>query len=390
MPEIEQRLIQQAQQALGPITTLDCLELDNLDAHRRLGQDARVQIHKILGCRLNNLGDRQQVSEQIRRARKYERALESRLKLTTLDEKIRSAVQQYLLALAGWAEGAELGGFQHALLEKSVTALDLATLLQEDEVGCQTGVLREQGGAVILWHSEEDYEITPNQRFDKLRLFKFRAAGGRSTCGFIYPDLLPGPTFGWQADDYAQAVDTLHVRPVDFEDAILPNALAWLSLYLGPLVSRKELAQKLGPFQGGYSLTAVYKIDDQILVEKVEYANTQISACELGTRPGESLFQTNVIRDLSLPIGVEEQTSPESRIWNEQRMQRTARFINTIKNASQPHKMVLRMLESRLGGEAAYANRDVKAYLVLRMAPGETSILVGAGARTSDGNVFTA
>ena len=390
MAETEQKLIQQAQRALGPITTLDCLGLDNLDAHRRLGQDAKVQIHKFLGYRLNNMGDRQQVSEQIRRTRKYQRALESRLKLPTLDEKVRSAVQQYQLALASWAEGAELGDFQHTLLENSVTAVDLATLLQEDEVGCQTGVLREQGGAVILWHSEEDYEISPNQRFDKLRLFKFKAINGRSACGFIYPDLLPGPTFGWQADDYAQAVDTLHVRPVDFEDAILPNTLAWLSLYLGPQVSRQELAQKLGPFQGGYSLTAVYKKDEQILVEKVEYANAQISACELGTSPGESLFQTNVIRDRSLPIGAEEQTSPESRVWNEQRMHRTARFIRTIKNASNPRKMVLGMLASRLGGEAAYANRDVKAYLVLRMAPGETSILVGAGARTPDGDVFIA
>jgi hypothetical protein len=263
-------------------------------------------------------------------------------------------------------------------LPEPVNAIDLATFLQEDEVGCQTGAYREKDGAVILWHTEEDTEQTPRERFDKLRLFSFRALNGQRACGFIYPDLLPGPSFAWQAG-FTQAIDTLHVKSVELADAILPNTLAWLSLYLGAQVSRTVLAQQLGPFRGGYSLTAVYKMDGRIDVEKVEFSNDAYFTSQLPQAPGSHLFQTNVIRDLSLPIGAQEQTSPESRAWNEKRMVRTERFVQVIKMSSEPLPLVFRMLQSRLGGDSAYANHDVKAYLVCRMTPEESTVWVGSG-----------
>jgi hypothetical protein len=275
-----------------------------------------------------------------------------------------------------------------------------------------------------LWHSEEDSEDSPvfGQRFDKLRLFIFRAANGHKACGFIYPDLLPGPTFGWQDDNFVQAIDTLHVRSVEFENgAITPNTLTWLSLYLGTLVSRKALCEAtlLGPFYGGYSLTAAYKKDGRVSVEKVEFANDQAAACELETTTGKTFFQTNVIRDLSQPIGAEELTSPESRAWNEKRMARAARFIKVIQKsaprfakqiatrsgsanrtgttteeASDPRdhshvSMVFRMMQSRLGDESANSNRDVKAYLVCHMSTEKTSIWVGPGAPVSGDELFS-
>ncbi len=395
MKRTERDPIKQAQKALGPIVIVDCQGMDIVSAHRFLGSNARSQIHKILGKRLDDLGGTQQTEVQILRARNYQNALEAKAKKLDLAENIRLAVQQYQLCLKSWAEGAMLQDFHHNYLEKSVggkvvTDSDLATLLQEDEVGCQTGALREQNGGVILWHCEEDYEETPNQRFDALRLFQFQAADGRGACGFVYPDLLPGPTFGWQIDDYAQAVDTLHVRSIDFKDAILPNTLAWISLYLGPQVSRQQLAQILGPFQGGYSLTAVYKKEGRIHVEKVEFANSQINACTLSEDPGAYLFQTNVIRDLSIPIGSEENTSPENRLRCEIRMKRTDRFLQAIQYSQDPRTRVLRMLASDLGGDIAYANLDVKAHLVHRMTPEGTTIIVGAGAHTRDGHVYHA
>ena len=390
----EPALIRQAKAQLGPIMPLDCREYDTTSAHRVLGQDARTQIHKILFQRMNSLGNQAQVWEQIQRARGFQAALNAKSLNVGLNEAIRAAVRQYQACLSAWAEGARLADFRHPLLAESiagipVSAEDLATLLQEDEVGCQTGVIREHSGAVVLWHSEEDYEDSPGQRFDKLRLFLFRAVNGQSACGFIYPDLLPGPTFGWQADDFAQGIDTLHVRSAQLEEAILPNTLAWLSLYLGAQVSRQDLATQLGPFQGGYSLTGIYKKDGQICVEKVEYANNQVAACALGPGAGEYLFQTNVIRDLSHSIGTEEQTSPESRAWNEKRMARTGRLIKVIQQSSDTVGMILRMLRSRLGGESAYSNRDVKTYFVCKMTTEKIFIQVGAGAAILGDKLFS-
>jgi len=394
MSASEQALIKHNKEVLGPITPLDCRDFDTVSAHHRLGQDARAQIHKILAKRLDDLGGEEQTTQQIRSARKLQKALNAKLQIPALDENIRAAVGQYQDCLSAWAQGAGLAGFGHPNLAEAVDglpvhAVDLATLLQMDEVGCQTGVLRESDGAVILWHAEEDYEDSPGQRFDRLRIFFFRAANEQSAAGFIYPDLLPGPTFGWQAGDFVQAIDTLHVRPLAFEDAILPNTLAWLSLYLGNQVTRQELAEQLGPFQGGYSLTAAHRQAGRVSVEKVEFANQQVAVNHLEHAAGECLFQTNVIRDLSQPIGAEEQTSPESRAWNEQRMARTERLLKVIQASAKPLTGVFRLLRSRLGGESAYANRDVKAYLVCRMTVEKTSIWVGAGAALPDDTLFS-
>ena len=390
----ERRLVRQAKKQLGPITSLDCRDVDTVRAHQQLGQAARAQIHKILARRFDTLGDQSQGIAQIRRARKYQAALQGKLQIGGLAISIQQAIRQYQASLAAWSQGAGLVDFCHPTLPKTVDGLpvsagELATLLQEDEVGCQTGVIREHSGAVILWHSEEDYEETPGQRFDKLRLFFFKAADDRIAGGFVYPDLLPGPTFGWQAGGFAQAIDTLHVRPAEFEDAILPNCLAWLSLYLGPQVSRRELAAQLGPFQGGYSLTCIYQQAGLVHVEKVEFANQQVASCSLGSKAGDYLFQTNVIRDLSQPIAAEEQTSPQGRSWNEQRLVRTDRLIRPVQQASQPLEAVLKMLRSSRGGEAAYSNRDVKAYFIGRMTAENTSIRVGSGAALIGDKLFS-
>jgi hypothetical protein len=384
-------LIEQFKQSLGPVKVLDCTHVDAITAHRMLGQDASQQIHKILAKRLD---EQDEAPAQIRRARQYQAALRGKLKNPFLSQKLSAALNEYLVCLSAWGDGADLANFHYAGLPgmtvdgQPVSAEDLAFALQEDEVGCQTGVYREQDGSVILWHSEEDYEATPGQRFDKLRLFSFRAADQRTVTGFIYPDLLPGPTFGWHGSDFIQAIDTLHVKPVDFEAALLPNALAWLSLYLGTQVTREELARSLGPFQGGYSLTGLYKKDGRISVEKIEFANTDHTVSQLKSDAGCYLFQTNVIADLSLPIGAQEQTSPASRAWNETRLARTAEFMQAVQKAGDALPAIFEMLRSQLGGDSAYANPDVKAYLVCRMSPDKISVWVGSGPAMPDDRLF--
>ncbi len=384
----KQTLSWQFKQRIGPLVLLDHTDVDCTNAHRLLGQDVRAQIHKFLSKRLDELGGIEPTEQQIRRARKIHAALFSKTQIPGLDEIIKNAVSEYIACLSAWALGAELADFRHTSLPENVDGLpvtseDLAIILQEDEVGCQTGVYREAGGSVILWHAEEDVETAPGQRFDRLRLFTFRAADNSIATGFIYPDLLPGPTYAWQSSEsgyFAQAVDTLHIKMVDFEDGILPNTLAWLSLYLGTRVPLVKLAKALGPFLGGYSLTGVYEKNNRVGVEKVEFANNQVHCTSLGEASGSTLFQTNIISDLSLPISAEEQASPESRAWNKKRLARTARFIRVVQKCPDALPQIFRMIRSRLGKDSAYANYDVKTYLVCQMKPDKISIWAGAGA----------
>lgn len=386
--------ILESKKSLGPLTLLDCTYLDTANAHRLLGQDACAQVHKILAKRMDEQGSAEQVARQLRQARRYQAALEGKLQIPCLNEIVRVAINAYMACLAAWAEGAQLTDFHHALLASEVdnlpvSAKDLAMFLQEDETGCQTGVYRQQDGSVILWHVEEDEEKTPGQRFDKLRLFNFRTHSGQIATSFIYPDLLPGPTFAWQAGNYVQAVDTLHIKPVDFDNAILPNTLAWLALYLGMQTSREELAKYLGPFQGGYSLTAAHKKEGHVSVEKIEYANDALAVSALENRAGSYLFQTNILRDQSLPIAAYEQASAESRARNEARMARTSRFMQVIQQSDIALPLVFRMLHSHMGGESAYSNEAVKAYLICRMTSQKTFIWVGAGAPMPGDDLLT-
>lgn len=383
-----------AKKALGPILLLDYAHLDTINAHRQLGQDAREQIHKILAKRLDEQGSAEKAAAQIRRARRYQTALDAKLQNPHLDETVKSAIAAYSASLSAWADGAQLADFRHSFLPTNmdsspVQAKELAMFLQEDETGCQTGVYREQDGSVIFWHVEEDEEKTPGEHFDKLRLFSFRAHNGQTATAFIYPDLLPGPTFAWQGGNYVQAIDTLHIQPADFEHSILPNTLAWLALYLGTYTTREELVKSLGPFQGGYSLTAVYKNNNHANVEKIEYANDALYTSGLDEDAGCYLFQTNILRDPSLPIGANEQASGESLAINGARYARTARFMRVVQQSEDALPLVFRMLRSQAGGESAYANNSVKAYLVCRMTPAKTSIWVGAGAPMPDDELIT-
>ncbi len=366
------------------LTHLDCTATDCVNAHRQLGCAARSQIQKTLARRLAETGSPAGVNHRLRRARQFGTALQAKLNHPALDATLRTALAVYQASLNAWAGAAKLDQFRHpwlaeALDGRPVSAEELAFLLQEDEVGCQTGVYRERDGSLLLWHAEEDVETEPGQRFDQLRLFSFRASQGAIATAFIYPDLLPGPAFGWQGADYAQAVDTLHIRPLELSEPLLPNTLAWLSLYLGPQVSRAELAQQLGPFAGGYSLTTVSRQSGLVQVEKVEIANTQVAVTNLGPAAGGWLFQTNILRDLSQPIGAEELTSPESRAWNETRQKRTARFLRIAQNAEDALPLIFRMLQSRASGDSAYANPDVKAHFVCHLAMAATTLWVGGG-----------
>jgi hypothetical protein len=372
---------------INKITLLDATDVDTVTAHRLLGQDARTQIHKILGRRLNELGS-EKFAGQIRRARRYETAI--KIKAQNVDGILKAAIDQYLACVSTWADGAELARFHHALLAettidgRAISALDLALSLQEDGVGCQTGTYRERDGSVILWHTEEDTEESPGDRFDRLRLFSFHAFDGHIATGFIYPDLLPGPTFGWRDDHFIQAIDTLHIRQVDHISPILPNMLAWLSLYLGKQFSREELVRKLGPFQGGYSISAMAKMEEDICVEKVEFANNRFNVSHLGKMAGDFLFQTNAIHNLSLPIGMEEEISLNSRKTNLDRVGRTARFINVIHHAEDALPLIFRILRSHAGGDMGYSNPDVKAYVVCHMSMDKTSLWAGCGSAAAD------
>ena len=378
---------------LGKLIFLDFSGNDLAQAHQKLGAHVRNQVHKLLRHRLNGLQE-DQLRELIQQTRMCHSTLLDRSKSTKVNPVIRSAIQQYLVCLDAWADGAALSGFVHPRLEhrksdlSPVSARDLALLLQHDNTGCQTGLYRQKDGSVILWHTEEAFGSEPGGQFDQLRIASFRAGNGNSSVmmnAFIYPDLLPGPAFGWRSDGFAQAVDALLLKPfTQLQGGVLANVASWITLRLGPAVNAQEVIEALGPFQDGYALNIVYSKRGQVYAKKVEFASNLIFPYLLGETPGEFLFQVNVFSQRQrLDLLKLENISLENRKTFEQRIRRTKRVLKCREpgaSSSEELRFFFDLLASRIGGEWAYANADLKAYFLNRVSQTGMEIWLGPGA----------
>jgi hypothetical protein len=276
-----------------------------------------------------------------------------------------------------------LENFQHRLLSEArqpVSAVELALFLQNDNVGCQTGVYRDKAGAVILWHTEEDVEVEPGSRFDKLRLATFQIGEDDSEINaFIYPDLLPGPAYGWRNDGFLQAVDSLPLKPAAGA-YVLANIAAWITLRLGKALDPEAVIAALGPFFDGYALTTVRLKDEQIQATKIEFAGDRRLVAILDPYPGSYLFQVNIFSEAKAAVALAyEDTDRESRSGLEQRLTRTTRALKSLHLAENAPACLSRLLASRLGGDYAYANEDVKSYFLGKLSHSGMEIQFGPG-----------
>jgi hypothetical protein len=378
----------------GSLVFLDLTAYDLRSAHRLLGVHVRSQVHKILCRRLDCMGEAE-LSELLRQGRVSSDWLARRAADPALHPRLRTALQEYLDCLLAWADGAELAGFDHPALAKHrpLTIQDLALLSQNDFGGCQTGLYRLADGSIILWHTEENIEDQAGDIFDQLRIATFQVDDGDgpiSIQAFIYPDLLPGPAFGWRSDGYSQAMDVLHIRLLTEQDAgTLANTASWLTLRLGATMEVGEVLTALRPFFDGYALNAAYIRQGQVHAEKYEYAGDCVLPYRLDEQPGSYLFQVNIFCQKDHPQAQPlEELTPLNRGLYEQRHLRTTRAMQRKKSdGTAPEdemRFFLKMIASRHGDDWAYANPDVKAHFVQHLTPHGSEIWLGHGPATAD------
>jgi hypothetical protein len=389
MPRIDSLAsLQQANKTLGPIHFLNYTGMNLEAAHRALGETVQGQARRVLQRRLDKLSP-SKLKEKLSLARQCGLALEERVQNKRIDQQVRNAVEEYLACLAAWMDGVCLADYQHPSLEQTkieglkATPRDLALFLQDDNVGCQTGALRLADSSVIFWHTEENLEKVPNEHFDQLRIATFRIASSGETVdshSFIYPYLLPGSSFSWRSDGYFQATDSLYIKPVIQSNALFANIVCWVTLRIGKALPAQEVIAALFPFSDGYAHWSFARRNGLPAVNKVEFAGDQMISCELGKQPGDSLFQVNIVSQTDSLIAARfEHISLASRRRYIKRFMRSSSLIERIKTAQEPLKAVQEMLTSRYGGSYAYANADVKAYVVGRLTPSGLALWVGAG-----------
>ena len=298
-------------------------------------------------------------------------------------------MREYLDCLEAWADGAGLVGFEHPVLadQQSISPLELALFLQHDSTGCQTGMYRQEDGSVILWHTEEDIEFEAGSGFDQLRLAAFNVGDGKDPItmhAFIYPDLLPGPAFGWRSDGYAQAVDSLHVRAcADQQAGILANIATWLTLRLGPDCDPGKVIKDMGPYFDGYALNGVSVRGGKAHAEKHEFTANHILSTILGDQPGSYLFQVNIFSQKKhLWIRELEDLPTEDRRLYKRREWYTRKALQNKDHrvgAAGDMGFFFNLICSRSGIRWPYANTDMKAYFILRQNTRGAEIWLGHG-----------
>jgi hypothetical protein len=372
---------------------LDCTSLDLVSAHQRLGEDARSQVHKILARRLEMM-DREDYNRRITQAAHQSSWIEAACGSPGFVPLVRSALQDYLDCLGAWAKGADLAAFSHPALGGSLpNPLQLALLLQHDSYGCQTGLYRQADGGVVLWHTEEDVEPEPGSHFDHQRIFAFRLAGASGPVdvqAFIYPDLLPGPTFAWRSDGYVLAADSLILKPaLDLTDRRLANIASWVLLRLGDQVEAEEVIRALGPYLDGLAVNLACPRQGQVQAVTVEYARQHVLARKLPESAGAYLFQTNVFNQRDPVLRTLDGLTDAEHHSFELRQRRTHRALLQMGEEGilpgNEKAFFLKLMASRRGGGMAYANPDVKAHFICRITHDGMEIHLGEGNASVEG-----
>jgi len=353
---------------LGPLVWISLDPANLTSAHQHLGKIVRVQVHKILQQRFLNqtLGE---FHNQLRRARTIRKIIERRSRSQGVPAAIRGALQEYLGCLEAWGKGAQLELPSPQKVDmQTISSVELALWLQDEYTGCQSGAFRLADGSALLWHSEEDVEDEPGERFDQLRVVSFEIEGCQ-VFSFIYPDLLPGSAFNWRSDRFFQAVDALYLRPGAQRGNMLANVAVWVTLRLGAGVEPVEVIRALGPFTDGYALVTAHQKRGEVRVERIEFSGRDWLVTALAEEPGSWFYQTNIFSDSRSAVALaNEDLAHPARPACLERIQRSPEEITGLVEREEPLRALWELLCSTSGDRFGYAHEDVKAHLALHLA----------------------
>ncbi len=367
------------------ITGLDLVDLSRFDpmtAYRSLGEDVRKQVWKISERILTSLSS-ESLFKRIRRVRSIQKTIISKQRSSKIPLLICNALSEYQECLKNWSIGINFTDFllqkkQPSIDGHAITPFDLALVLQDEYGGCQTGAYRDDDGSVIFWHTEEAHEKEPGQRFDRFRLAQFtldRKDEPVSLYSFIYPDLLPGPSFAWRSDGYVQMVDFLILKPDLTRTGLFANLATWITLRLGMQLRPELVVRHLAPFFDGYSLMYVNNFHAKPQVGRIEFAANKHSPSSLGDQPGSFLFQVNIFSSQSAHLvhELEGDPNPERQLLID-RIHRTEQGLSKLRPGTDHMRGIHRILKSKDGGSGAYNNQDVKAHLIGKMTSTELKL----------------
>ncbi len=350
---MKQKSLEEHRRDLGPVEEHHVSARAMPEAHRLLGEKLREPARKAIRARLADTG-----AEKLARELDYSRGCRKVM-------EARPALAEFLECLEAWSEGVGLAAIAPSS-PVAVTSSELALWAQDDNTGCVTGMLRLGDGAVLLWHDEED----TIGYMDRPRLVSFDVAGWRASA-FLYPYLLPGPAFGW-GPNQLHALDSLFTKRS--APGTLTGAASWLLWKAGADLDAAEALDELAPFADGCAVNLVRWDGAAVTAEVHEFGGPRRTRRALAKRRGSLTLQANAFHR---PSPAEALTKKERGLY-ERRVERGRLAIEAMEKPS--GETILGLLSGRRGGAYAFANTDVYAHVVARVAPAGLEVHVGSGA----------
>ncbi len=410
-------------QRLGPLEQPVFKAATMKEAHKMLGIEVSAQARRIFAREVNAALEAGDLLNKLNYSKECLLKMKEKLNDQTIDKDIRAALSEYFDSLKSWGEGVELVDELNTItdvplselqtLTQGIDTISLNELLafwkQNDNQGCQTGMTRSADGKKVrIRHTEEDAEDVPGERVDKVRCARFEIGPENNAevrYSFIYPDLLPGPGFGF-GKNFLYAVDFQHVKQRP-EPASLANVATWVCWRLGEKTDPHEVVKALGPYVDGYTLNTLRKLstpDGAIHIEakKIEFAHETTVVYELAEKPNSTMVAVNLfgpdskLARESEEIAAEDKTIYEKRIQRALQLERIMRGVTSPAQGVTPIELTLPamrlMLASQVGNKPdeygnvdyGHANKDVKAYVVAEMSVDGIELLVDSGAALKD------
>lgn len=334
------------------------------EAHKELGEWVGEQVQSILTRKIEGSSD-----EDLQKAMAFASGCKDHLDAKRTHPLIGQGVQEYLDSLDAWAEGAGLDDIAKTVAQRvgsPISRSELALWLQNDNVGCQTTLVRNNDGAVSFIHSEED--IGGAVEKPRQAAFTIGKEKKQRLNAFIYPHLLPGPAFSW-GEDIFQAVDFLYLKAPEAPGG-LANTAAWLMFTEeNPYDKAEDIIQSLSPFVDGYAVNMVRRRQEgepKVDAKRIVFAQNAMGVKELSQQTGDVMAQVNVLaEEENEDLQKLEEIDPAERPLYEKRLVRTKRALELIQHFVKQGlslDALTRIMAFRIGEKGyAYANTDVKA-----------------------------
>lgn len=387
--EIAQTLADEKER-LGNLNVIE-IKADNMTrAHELLGKEVSVKAKQSLLRKLNDYSDYDEFDKDMDVMARVYTQITKKITSPEVLPEIREGLAEYLVCLDARSRGIGTETIKHPLLEiylrEHVGQEDFIyhTLLplnsQNDNVGCQSGMTKN-GEAVLLWHTEEDYEEEKGERIDKARLIKFMIHG-EVTYSFVYPDLMPGPAFGF-GDNFFYSVDFNYIKANE-KPSILANTGVWVAWRLADRMMPEEIIKGLGPYLDGYTLNYVWrgKHEENYQAGKIEFAHGLIASYRLNNKP---LVSVNEFEGNSPLKKLEIMDVSEIELFNERKRRaiRALALMDKIVEGKTGSLENLRRMtgftSKKHGGEAGMAVDFTKAHVVAKATSEGLIVWVSSG-----------